>query len=74
MQPIRVLYTLMVAISLTGFFYAVETTTANEGKSTKSDQHQMRDKTTTKSNLESGEKGEGDADFSFFPLLIPSSE
>ncbi len=63
MQRNHVSYALMVAISLAGFLSAVETAAANETKGSKSDQQQMRDKTTTKSKLESQKKGEGDADF-----------
>ncbi len=43
----NLLYAPMVAISLAGFFSAVETATASEAQGAKSDQHQMRDKTTT---------------------------
>jgi hypothetical protein len=63
MQWKHVPSTLMVAISLAGFFFVVQTARANEGKSTNSDQQQMRDNTTTKSKLESRKKSEGDADF-----------
>lgn len=63
MQRNHVLYALMVAISLAGFLSAVETAAASEEKGTKPSQHQMRDKATTKSKLESQKKGEGDADF-----------
>jgi hypothetical protein len=61
MQRNHFFYTLMAAISLAGFLSAVETAVANEMKGAKADQNQMRDKTTTKSKLESQKKGEGDA-------------
>lgn len=63
MQRSQVLGILMVSISLAGYLSVAETAIANEGKGTKSDQHQKLDKNTTKSKLESGKNGEGDADF-----------
>ena len=63
MERNHVLYTLMVALSLAGILSVVETTAAKEKQDTKSDQHQMRDTTTTKSKLQGQKKGEGDAAF-----------